>query len=295
MFGSAMLTSILQAYAQHNQPQPAGSSAASVQPHMSSIFGTTGPAAPAQQAGVNVETLSNDIHNLIIAMKGEASQNPHDASIQNRLKALLDLQRIVQSTSLPQDQLELIKNQVTELAAVTLRASSAHNQIPAVAQPPPSHHLAAPTQVRQPSPSSVAPPQPPQASGQAPITLDGLLGQGALAALMARTTSQNSTPNPPPNPQVAVRSPQPTQAAPFAAPPAQAQQPLSLIEQLRQAGLMPSQTPTNTSAAPTPPPAAPPLIPANIASILAAHKASSAAGQNGTQRGQIDSASLKHT
>ncbi|KAH7015510.1 DNA replication ATPase [Ilyonectria destructans] len=199
-----------------------------------------------------------DIQNLIVATKAEFSHNPHDASVQNRLRALLDLQGIVQSTSLPPDQLELIKNKVTELAAVNMRGLSAQNSTPTPATVPPQAPPAPPVAVT-PSPAPAAP-----AMGS--VTLDSLLGQGALAALMARqsATPQNATPTPtPPYANVAIRSPPPTHmeppkpaAAPAPSPapaaPAQASNPLALLDQLRLAGMLPAATPPAAPVAPPP-------------------------------------------
>lgn len=213
-------------------------------------------------------------------MKAEFSQNPHDASVHTRLKALLDLQGVVQSTSLPPDQLELIKNRVNELAAaVTMRAPSAQN--PTTPFPPPAP---------QSRPSSVTPTPAPAPPAQAPLTLDALLGQGALAALMGRqsATPRNSTPNPPPYANVAIRSPPPTHAEP-PKPPAAApgQNPLSLLEQLRQAGMLP---PTPTGGAVAPPP--PSLLPANISSLLAGSRPAAVQYTNPVDPG-LSAAALK--
>ncbi|KAL6875870.1 hypothetical protein HDV57DRAFT_161019 [Trichoderma longibrachiatum] len=239
-------------------------------------------------SGISVETLSGDIQKLIVAMRAEFSQNPHDGGVQSRLKALLDLQNAVQHANLPPDQLELIKNKVTELAAVTLRAPLARNSatatppIPAPATAPP---LALP--VHPPS-ASVTPTPVSAAQPAAPVTLDTLLGKGAMAALlgMQAATSQNTTPQPP-FAGVPIRSPpmnriEPPKAAaiPPAMPtaPAPAPNALSLVEQLRAVGMLPPATPTNVPApnqAPTaaPPPSLfPPGLSASIASLLAAHK-----------------------
>lgn len=247
-----------QPYSQHTTPQPSGAPAPYQVPP-----GAHGTPAPAPSGGVNIETLKSDIQNCIVAMRAQAAQSPYDTGVQTRLKALLDLQSIVLSTALPQDQLDQIRNQVTELAAVTLRASS---------QAPPPQQYVPPAATPQAQPASFAPP------GQGSVTLDSLLGPGALAALMARSNSQSSTPNPPVAGS-AVRSPMPSQAAPYAAPPAaQAAQPLSLMEQLRQAGMLPSATPTNTppTAPPSaPPPAATPALPASVLQLLNANKAAS--------------------
>lgn len=222
-----------------------------------------------------VDSLNTDIQNLIAVMRMEFSQNPHDASVHTRLGALQDLQRIVQSTSLPPDQLELIKKQVTELAAVTLRATA---QKPTPSPVPPAQAQHAPSYPVA-SMSASAPTPVPAASGApATLSLDSLLGSGAMAALMARQGSQNNTPNPPFN-NAAIRSPQPPQAEPYRASSAQPQgEAPSLLEQLRAAGLIPAATPSSQAApaAVAPPPPTAPMIPANIASILSSSKALSA-------------------
>ncbi|KAJ3503929.1 hypothetical protein NM208_g16414 [Fusarium decemcellulare] len=101
-------------YPPHSTPQPSNAAPTPFQPSYPGAYGVGGTPAPAR---ISIETLSNDIQNLIVAMQAEASRNPQDASVHTRLRALLDLQGIVKSTSLPPDQLELIKNKVTELAA----------------------------------------------------------------------------------------------------------------------------------------------------------------------------------
>lgn len=221
---------------------------------------------------------------MTVAMRAEAAQNPHGASVQTKLRALLDLQRIVQSQSLPQDQLELIKNEVTKLSGVTLGAPSAQHPSPAITNTPPQQQLVPPQP--QPTRSSVTPTPAPSTAGQGPVTLDSLLGAGALATLMGRTPSQNSTPNPPAN--AAVRSPQPAQAAPYTAPPAQAS---SLLDQLRLAGMISSTAPTNTGAAAPPQPS----LSAGLASLLSAQKASPAGWTsfNAPARAGLNSGSLK--
>lgn len=208
-------------------------------------------------------------------MRADFSQNPHDSSVQTRLRALLDLQRIVQSTSLPPDQLQLIKNQVTELAAVTLRA--------------PVVQTSTYTPVPQPAPVSVAP-SAAVAPAPAPVTLDALLGSGAMAALMARTSSQNSTPQPPFS-NAAIRSPLPVHIEPHRPAPTQTGNPLSLVDQLRAAGLLPSTMPTNTGNVASPPP----TIPFNIASLLSQKVAPTWPSLAQPVHSTLNSLSLKQT
>lgn len=218
-------------------------------------------------------------------MRAEFAKNPLDNSVQNRLKALLDLQSVLRSTSLPPDQLELIKNKVTELAAVTMKATSSQNSTPVPGFVPPQSHPSHSTSVT-PTPAS-APEKMPQ------VTLDSLLGPGAMAALMARqgAASQNSTPTPAFS-NAPIRSPPPAQAD-VSKPP---QNPLSLLEQLRQAGMIPSGTLTNNGAeAVVPPPPMPQsILPPNISSILASAKAAaSQQGFDGLNSAVLNTAALK--
>ncbi|RDA84967.1 hypothetical protein CP532_1751 [Ophiocordyceps camponoti-leonardi (nom. inval.)] len=225
---------------------------------------------PGPYGGISVETLNNDIQNLIVAMKAEFSHNPHDASVQNRLRALLDLQGVVQRASLPPDQLELIKNKVTELAAVTMRPSSAQNVAHKPALVPQLQALASST---QPVSSSSAP----APLSQAPVTLDSLLGPGALATLMARqsttATTTTTTPTPTQN-SLPYQAPVPTQRPKTTrAPPVN---PIDLLGQLRQAGMLP---PANAGVGgqhqPPPPPS---MLSLSTASLMSSAKA--AATQN---------------
>lgn len=215
--------------------------------------------------GSSVENLDIDIQNLIVATRAEAALKPQDATVQGRLRALHDLQGVMQSTRLPPDQLELIRAKVAELAAVTRPV-----------QPPPQARVSA-----TPPPSG------------APMTLDGLLGQGALAALMARTgsNSQNSTPNPPPGAN-AMRSPPstlPTLPIPAPGPPGGSNDTMALLDRLRLAGMLPPSTGGAPRATPPPPAAPPSIFPANLASILAMAKENAAAGGAGS----LNSAILK--
>ncbi|KAH7149857.1 hypothetical protein B0J13DRAFT_522938 [Dactylonectria estremocensis] len=288
-------------YPPHSTPQPAGSAPAPFPPPYAGVHGAAGTVAP---AGISIETLSNDIQNLIVATKAEFSHNPHDASVQTRLRALLDLQGIVQSTSLPPDQLELIKNKVTELAAVNMRGHSSQNSTPTPATVLPQAPPALPVTVA-PSPAPAAP-----AFGA--VTLDSLLGQGALAALMARqpANAQTATPTqtPPyadvvirPSPPTHIEPPKPAAApAPSPAPAAPAAQapanPLALLDQLRKAGMLPAALNQPNPAPPAAPVAMPPasLLPPNIASLLASTKAAAGLMKFDMAPGQgINAAALK--
>ncbi|KAI1340113.1 hypothetical protein F5Y15DRAFT_407039 [Xylariaceae sp. FL0016] len=185
------------------------------------------------QAGISIDALNDDIEKLIAVTK----QTLHDPTSQTRLKLLMDLQTVLQTQNLPQDQLVLVKKQITDLA-VTIRAHPAQTHTP----------------VPAPQPVAVAPP--PAATPK--VSLDSLLGPGALAALMARNsaTPQASTPQPPP-PTAAIRSPTPHRAEPQKAA-APTTDPMALMNMLRSAGMLPA---TKSVTGSTPVPSATPSVP----------------------------------
>ncbi|KAF6821283.1 mRNA cleavage factor complex component pcf11 [Colletotrichum sojae] len=268
------------------QPPPAASGPYHPPPQMPHAAGLAGPPA----GGISRDSLGQDIQKLIDSSKLEFAQNPHDHSIQQRLKALLDVQSLLQHQNLPQDQLVLIKNQVADLA-VKVRPFSAQGSAPAATPVP--HH---------PPPAAAAPvvPSPGPSSQQASVTLDSLFGQGALSALLQRQSATPQAPAPAPTPpyaHMAIRSPPPQRAEPQRQPSAPpATDPMALLAGLRQAGLLSGATRTATStppapipamaptpaAAPAPPPGMPMLshglLPPNIASLLAGMKRPPPAG-----------------
>ncbi|KAI2468237.1 hypothetical protein F4781DRAFT_274649 [Annulohypoxylon bovei var. microspora] len=203
------------------------------------------------KAVISIDALNDDIQRLISASKAQIAQAPHDPSIQTRLKALVDLQTILQTQNLPQDQLVLVKNQIADLA-VTIRALPAQTSTP--------------TPVSQPVAVAPSPAVAPK------ISIDSLFGPGALATLMARksTTPQASTPYPPP-PAVPVPTPPPQRIEPqkpvvaHPPPPPVPSDPMALMNMLRQAGLLPAAPPvSNSTAVPHPPPPMPYPVPINI-------------------------------
>lgn len=183
------------------------------------------------QPMISVDALKDDIQNLITAFRAEFARNPGDPSIQTKLKALLDLQGILQAHNLPQEQLVAIKNQITGLA-VTIRATPAQT----------------PTPVPVPPPVAVAPP--PAATPS--VSIDSLLGSGALAALLARNsaTPQVSTPQPPPA-AVAIRSPPPQRVEPQPPAASTTPDPMALMNMLRKAGMLPP-APASSGSTPIP-------------------------------------------
>lgn len=178
------------------------------------------------QRGISIDALNDDIRKLTAAFQAQLAQNPHDTVIQTKFKALMDLQNILQTQNLPQEQLVLVKNQIAELA-VNMRAPPAQTSTP----------------VSLPNPVAVAPP--PVAAPK--VSLDSLFGSGALAAIMARSsaTPQAPTPQPPAVP-VPSRTPPPQKPEPQKTAPAPAPaptDPMALMNMLRQAGILPPVTP----------------------------------------------------
>lgn len=154
--------------------------------------------------GSSLDTLNNDIANLIVGAKAEFARNPFDGSCQDRLKTLLQLQNLLSTRQISQSELALVREQVAQqMSAQTLTQSQA--------SPTP-----VPVPIRQAAPVAL-----PQAPAQQQQTLNSLPGQNDIAALLARqsVTPQIPTPTPPP----AVNKPDPT----------------SLLEQLRAAGILP--------------------------------------------------------
>ncbi|KAH8657022.1 hypothetical protein BGZ60DRAFT_416571 [Tricladium varicosporioides] len=182
----------------------------------------------------SIDTLNNDVANLIMVSKADFAQNPYDSSIQKRLKALLDLQTILQSQKLPRDQIALIRDQVTELSKASKALPKPQTPQIAVSSAPAAPAL-----------------NPPPA--QQP-TLSSLLGPGALAALLAR---QSATPQPTPPIQAAaaIRSPQQAQSQIHAQTPLQNSTPIpdpnSLLERLRAAGMLPAAAPAASTPTPS--------------------------------------------
>ncbi|KAI1781140.1 hypothetical protein F4818DRAFT_398082 [Hypoxylon cercidicola] len=243
-----------QTYPARSTPQPTPTSMA-YQHHQLGSFGVP-------QAGISIDALKDDIHRLIAASQAQIAQSPHDPSIQTRLKALMDLQTILQTQNLPQDQLVLVKNRIAELA-VNIRATPA--------QPPIS------TPTPQAPPVAVAPPP----TAVPKMSLDSLFGAGTLATLMARNsvTPKTSAPHPlPPPAPVAVPTPPPQRVefqkpAPTQPLPPPSSDPLALMNMLRKAGMLPPATPASNSAAvPQATPLIPFPVPANIAGMAPANQ-----------------------
>jgi pre-mRNA cleavage complex 2 protein Pcf11 len=206
----------------------------------------------------DLNKLKADIHGLIAGFQSEFARNPYDLQIQTKLKALLDLQAVVQSQQLNSDAIGMIKKQVAQLQAVQSQPN-----------PPPS---AAPQQSQWQAPTPInlpfQPPPPvpqgfaPTPSAQPPVAPPAF-APGILEQLLASTANGQKPSTP--VVQAALRAmppPPPTNQSPRTA----AALPAGilgnpLLDALRAANILPgsaSATPVPTSGPPVPPPTAPP-------------------------------------
>jgi pre-mRNA cleavage complex 2 protein Pcf11 len=183
-------------------------------------------------------------------VKAEFAQDPLDTSKQTRLKALLDLQSIIQSQEMPQDQLMIVRDQIAEIAvnmrsqpqprpavtaapgvAAATAPHPAHAGIPYTTTPtppvvsqqptpvPPAALAAVAAALGRPPPAAAAPPP---AAGGGGVSIDSLFGKGALATLIAGAARKSATPQqiPTPTPPPAVPQPAPA-VVPLRSPPPQ--------------------------------------------------------------------------
>ncbi|CAK7216908.1 mRNA 3' end processing factor [Sporothrix bragantina] len=257
-------------------------------------------AAPSR---TSVETLNGDVERLIQATKMEFAEKPYDASVAGRLKALLDLQTILKNQSLEHDKLVLVRTQIDALAVNLpshLKAQYNPTPTPPAAnppfQPPPAAApapglsaavLAALAAARAtvaaggtpPAQSAAPPPPQPPAQPAGGVSIESLLGKGALAALLAARQQQppaQQPPQPPPQPQYIPTPtpqlpPQLPQLLQGAAAAPNAGNPLALMEMLRKAGILQQQSPVPGAVVPppVPPVSAPVLNVPGLANIMA--------------------------
>ncbi|PGH06339.1 hypothetical protein AJ80_08173 [Polytolypa hystricis UAMH7299] len=184
------------------------------------------PYGQPNQESVDLGALHRDIEKLISNAQTDFASNPLDPSIQQRLKALLDLQTILQQQKLPQDQLKLIRDQVSQLSSAPRPISRPPSTLPPAALP---------FQSQTPQPN-----------------LQALLNPNTLAGLIKATANQQSRTPPPPQvttftQSLATSTPPPS--IPAATAPVTTESPL--IASLRARGLLPPIS--STSSTPTPP------------------------------------------
>jgi pre-mRNA cleavage complex 2 protein Pcf11 len=179
---------------------------------------------PQLQHDVDLSTLNRDVEVLIAAARNEFANNPLDPSIQQRLKALLDLQGIMQRQQLTQEQLKLVRDQVSALAPKPIPASqpaSSHTPItstPAITTPPVVQSFSQP--------------------------LQQLLNPGTLAELI-KATAARQQPTPPPQIPPALQQMPLTSSTPQI-PTSAPENPL--IAALRAKGLLPATSTPPASA-----------------------------------------------
>jgi pre-mRNA cleavage complex 2 protein Pcf11 len=180
----------------------------------------------------SLDTLLNDIANLIAATRTEFAASPYDRGVQARLQALFDLQTILQTKQLPASDLESIKKQVSALSSVTPKPSA---PVPLLASTPV--------------------PIPPQNAQQAP-SIASLFGPNALASLLGHSNS--------PTPPIPAYSTPPTNYATPVPPISHVVPPPpsfpgggSLLASLQAAGLLPPAPNPGYSGGPPIPPTLP--------------------------------------
>ncbi|KAF2491827.1 hypothetical protein BU16DRAFT_468421 [Lophium mytilinum] len=71
---------------------------------------------PDMQPSIDLNKLNIDLDMLINTTKMEWASNPGDSHIQQKLKALIDLQTILKSQQLPPDQIRMIQQQIIQLS-----------------------------------------------------------------------------------------------------------------------------------------------------------------------------------
>lgn len=130
-----------------------------------------------QRQDVDLAGLNRDIEGLITAARGDFANNPLDPSIQQRLKALLDLQGILQRQELTQEQLKLVRDQVSALGP---------KQPPVLPTPPVVPSAVPPVSS---TPSISTPPTQPISQ-----PLQQLLNPGTLAELIKATAARQTPP-----------------------------------------------------------------------------------------------------
>jgi pre-mRNA cleavage complex 2 protein Pcf11 len=213
--------------------------------------------------------LNRDLDGLIASARNDFANSPFNPACQQRLKALLDLQGILQRQQLTQEQLKLVRDQVSMLAATK----------------PPSPPNATPN-------GPVAPPQisaPPVQPVSQPF--QNLLNPGTLAELIKATASRQH-PTPPP-PQIPAALPQMPTPQPSSTPqPAAPENPL--IAALRARGLLPGgSTPlVSSSSTPVPGPTLPFMMPNGMRSTPPALP-TQAPPSNGSSGVPMNTASMK--
>ena len=222
---------------------------------------------PTPHAGGNVDTLQSDISSLIESCQATVARDPRNLEMQSRLQALVDLRKILQTQTLPMEQLADVREQVRALAN-----PNPHPPVVAPPQPPPQPQM----------------PQMPQMP--LPLTSQD------LASLLATATHATATHNmpfpqvPPPMPMVLPVSMPQAQIHPPPPPPPpppaasfggdNGMDPASLFAALQKSGLLANLPPPP----PLPTAGAPPPFPMPIPGNMPRNMPNFAAPQNSGKR-----------
>ncbi|KAJ5584124.1 mRNA cleavage factor complex component Pcf11 [Penicillium hispanicum] len=234
-------------------------------------FGTSTP-PQGYRSEMDLGSLNRDLEALISSARNDFANSPFDPTYQQRLKALLDLQRILQQQQLTQDQLKLVRDQVSALAAI---------------QPAPSTQNITPNFPAASAPAPVS--TPPTQSASQP--LQQLLNPGTLAELI-KATAVRQQPTPPPQiPNVLPPVPQAPSAS--STQPPVAENPL--IAALRSRGLLPSASapPTLATSGPATGGSLPFIIPGQIRSTPPVPTPQVTLSSNATSAVPMNTASMK--
>ncbi|KAI4173995.1 MAG: hypothetical protein LQ348_006436 [Seirophora lacunosa] len=135
----------------------------------------------------DLASLHRDIENLISITKHEFAARHWDTQLQTKLKALLDLQSIMRSQQLPPDQIQAVRDQVSQLA----QTSRPTHSLPPAPVP-------LPNPVPTPVPSSY--PAPPPGTSQPSASIQSLISSNALADILASAARAKPTTPVPPEP-----------------------------------------------------------------------------------------------
>ncbi|KAJ5794472.1 RNA polymerase II large subunit CTD [Penicillium paradoxum] len=139
---------------------------------------STPTSSVSHQQDIDLNYLNRDVDALIASAKNDFANSPFNPVSQQRLKALVDLQAILQKQQLAPEQLKLVRDQVSALAATRPASAAPHVSSNGLA-------ISAPPQTSTPSAQPVSQP------------LQQLLNPSTLAELIKATASrQHSTPPP---------------------------------------------------------------------------------------------------
>ncbi|KAJ5959039.1 RNA polymerase II large subunit CTD [Penicillium vulpinum] len=202
-----------------NSPTPSQNMSRPSQTHQHLNNGHSNSTPPqTHRQDIDLSYLNRDVDALITSAKIDFANSPFNPVSQRRLKALVDLQAILQKQQLAPDQLKLVRDQVSALAA-TRPPSVAPNTAT-------NGSVSAPPQI------STPPPQPAQPVSQ---PLHQILNHNTLAELIKATASRQQSTPPSQIPAALPQMPQyPHQSGPSQPAPEN-----PLIVALRARGLLP--------------------------------------------------------